>query len=45
VPIAEQRSSKTIYLNAEQPGVVTSAQIEEDADFAVLKSVHTANVS
>jgi len=37
---------KTIYLNVEQPGVVTSAQIEEDADFAVLdKSVYIATVS
>src|SRR6201993_1701929 len=37
---------KAIYLNVEQPGVVTSAQIEEDADFAVLdKSVYIAPVS
>jgi DNA-directed RNA polymerase subunit alpha len=37
---------KTIYLNVEQPGQVTSAQIEEDADFAVLdKSVYIATVS
>jgi DNA-directed RNA polymerase subunit alpha len=37
---------KTIYLNVEQPGVVTSAHIEEDADFAVLdKSVYIATVS
>src|SRR3974390_1797249 len=37
---------KTIYLNVDQPGVVTSAQIEEDADFAVLdKSVYIATVS
>src|SRR6266446_2702002 len=37
---------KTIYLNVEQPGPVTSAQIEEDADFAVLdKSVYIATVS
>ena len=37
---------KTIYVNVEQPGVVTSAQIEEDADFAVLdKSVYIATVS
>src|SRR5207344_2374284 len=37
---------KTIYLNIEQPGPVTSAQIEEDADFAVLdKSVYIATVS
>src|SRR5256714_14449284 len=27
---------KTIYVNVEQAGPVTSAQIEEDADFAVL---------
>src|ERR1700752_3367169 len=27
---------KTIYVNVENPGVVTSAMIEEDADFAVL---------
>jgi len=37
---------KTIYLNVEQPGTVTSANIEEDADFAVLdKSVYIATVS
>ncbi len=37
---------KTIYLNIEQPGVVTSAMIEEDADFAVLdKNVYIATVS
>jgi len=37
---------KTIYLNVEQPGPVTSAQIEEDADFAVLdKGVYIATVS
>jgi DNA-directed RNA polymerase subunit alpha len=37
---------KTIYLNFEQPGPVTSAQIEEDADFAVLdKNVYIATVS
>src|SRR5919198_4095222 len=37
---------KTIYLNVDQPGPVTSAQIEEDADFAVLdKSVYIATVS
>lgn len=37
---------KTIYLNVEQPGVVTSAMIEEDADFAVLdKNVYIATVS
>ena len=39
-------SPKTIYVNVEQPGPVTSAQIEEDADFAVLdKSVYIATVS
>src|SRR6267143_851500 len=37
---------KTIYLNVENPGVVTSAMIEEDADFAVLdKTVYIATVS
>jgi DNA-directed RNA polymerase subunit alpha len=37
---------KTIYVNVENPGVVTSAMIEEDADFAVLdKSVYIATVS
>jgi DNA-directed RNA polymerase subunit alpha len=37
---------KTIYVNVEAPGPVTSAQIEEDADFAVLdKSVYIATVS
>src|ERR1700680_4925074 len=37
---------KTITLNAEIAGVVTSAMIEEDADFAVLdKNVYTATVS
>src|SRR5215469_14149052 len=37
---------KTIYLNVEAPGVVTSAQIEEDSDFAVLdKGVYIATVS
>src|SRR5437588_5905248 len=37
---------KTITLNAEAAGVVTSAMIEEDADFAVLdKSVYIATVS
>jgi DNA-directed RNA polymerase subunit alpha len=37
---------KTIYLNVENPGVVTSAMIEEDADFAVLdKSVYIATVN
>jgi DNA-directed RNA polymerase subunit alpha len=38
--------SKTVYLNVEQPGVVTSAMIEETADFAVLdKNVYIATVS
>ena len=37
---------KTIYVNVENPGVVTSAMIEEDADFAVLdKNVYIATVS
>src|SRR5213596_3761153 len=37
---------KTIYLNVENPGPVTSAMIEEDADFAVLdKNVYIATVS
>src|SRR5436189_3195508 len=37
---------KTIYVNIEQAGPVTSAQIEEDADFAVLdQSVYIATVS
>jgi DNA-directed RNA polymerase subunit alpha len=37
---------KTIYLNVENPGVVTSAMIEEDADFAVLdKSVYIATIN
>ena len=37
---------KTIYLNIENPGVVTSSAIEEDADFAVLdKNVYIATVS
>src|SRR5713101_1840850 len=37
---------KTIYINVENPGPVTSAQIEEDADFAVLdKSVYISTVS
>ncbi len=37
---------KTIYLNVENPGVVTSAMIEEDADIAVLdKSVYIATVN
>jgi DNA-directed RNA polymerase subunit alpha len=38
--------TRTITLNAAQPGVVTSAMIEEDADFAVLdKNVYIATVS
>src|SRR6204780_4582799 len=38
--------AKTITLNAETPGVITSAMIEEDADFAVLdKSIYIATVS
>jgi DNA-directed RNA polymerase subunit alpha len=37
---------KTIYMNVENPGVVTSATIEEDADFAVLdKTVYIATVN
>src|ERR1700691_1506818 len=37
---------KTIVLNAESAGVVTSAMIEEDADFAVLdKTIYIATVS
>jgi len=37
---------KTIYLNVENPGIVTSAMIEEDADFAVLdKTVYIATVN
>src|SRR5438094_9423904 len=37
---------KTIYVNVEQPGPVTSARIEEDADFAVLdKRVYIETVS
>ena len=37
---------KTIFFNVDHPGPVTSAQIEEDADFAVLdKSVYIATVS
>src|SRR2546426_1921510 len=37
---------KTIYVNVENPGVVTSAMIEEDADFAVLdKTVYIATVN
>ena len=38
--------TRTITLNATQPGVVTSAMIGEDADFAVLdKNVYIATVS
>src|SRR5215470_2559388 len=38
--------SKTIYMKGTQPGVFTSANIEHDADFAVLdKSVYIATVS
>jgi DNA-directed RNA polymerase subunit alpha len=37
---------KTIYLNIENPGVVTSAMIEEDADFAILdKTVYISTVN
>jgi DNA-directed RNA polymerase subunit alpha len=37
---------KTIYLNVENPGIVTSAMIDEDADFAVLdKTIYIATVS
>jgi DNA-directed RNA polymerase subunit alpha len=37
---------KTVYLTVEAPGVVTSAMIEETADFAVLdKNVYIATVS
>ena len=37
---------KTIFFNVDHPGPVTSAQIDEDADFAVLdKSVYIATVS
>jgi len=38
--------AKTVYLTVEAPGVVTSAMIEETADFAVLdKNVYIATVS
>src|SRR6202011_1775997 len=38
--------SKTISLNVDAPGPVTSAKIEEDADIAVLdKNVYIATVS
>ena len=38
--------AKTIYVNVENPGVVTCAMIEEDADFAVLdKTVYIATVN
>src|SRR6202162_6186206 len=37
---------KTIYVNVENPGVVTSAMIEDDADFAVRdKTVYVATVN
>jgi DNA-directed RNA polymerase subunit alpha len=37
---------KTIYVNVENPGIVTSAMIDEDADFAVLdKTIYIATVS
>jgi len=37
---------KTVYINVEAPGAVTSAMIEEDADLAVLdKNVYIATVS
>ncbi|MFQ5925858.1 MAG: DNA-directed RNA polymerase subunit alpha [Terriglobia bacterium] len=37
---------KTVYLAVNEPGAVTSAMIEEDADFDVLdKNVHIATVS
>jgi DNA-directed RNA polymerase subunit alpha len=37
---------KTIFVNVENPGVVTSAMIEEDSDFAVLdKTVYVATVN
>ncbi len=37
---------KTIYLNADKPGVVTSGMMEEDADFTVLdKNLHIATVA
>jgi DNA-directed RNA polymerase subunit alpha len=37
---------KTIYVNVENPGIVTSAMIEEDSDFAVLdKTVYIATVN
>ncbi len=37
---------KTIYLNVDNPGIVTSAMIDEDADFAVLdKTIYIATVS
>jgi DNA-directed RNA polymerase subunit alpha len=38
--------AKTIVINVENPGVVTSAMVEEDADFAVLdKTVYIATVN
>jgi DNA-directed RNA polymerase subunit alpha len=37
---------KTIFVNVENPGIVTSAMIEEDSDFAVLdKTVYIATVN
>lgn len=37
---------KTLYLTASEPGEITSARIEEDADFEVLdKNIHIATVS
>ncbi len=37
---------KTIYLNVERPGVVTSGMIEEDADIAILdKGIYIATVN
>ncbi len=38
--------AKTIFVNVENPGIVTSAMIEEDSDFAVLdKTVYIATVN
>ncbi len=38
--------TRTIYLNVDKPGVVTSAMIEENADFAVLdKSIYIATLA
>src|SRR3977135_2061054 len=37
---------KTIFVNVENPGIVTSAMIEEDADFAVVaQTVYVATVN